>query len=76
MLTVLVFALANDFVIGNTFFAKRNGHLKTYQSGPSYTQIDFIPMPKQYLKLVKDIKVNSNEECVPQYKLLTCDITL
>ena len=73
---ILDFAVANDFVIGNTFFEKRNSHLITYQSGPSSTQIDFILLRKQHLKLVKDIKVIPNEECVPQHKLVTCDVCL
>ena len=30
---VLDFDVANDFVIGNSFFDKRDGHLITYQSG-------------------------------------------
>ena len=34
------FAVANDFVIGNTFFVKRDSHLITYQSGNAKTQIE------------------------------------
>ena len=30
---VFEFAVANDFVIGNTVFVKRDSHLITYQSG-------------------------------------------
>lgn len=52
---VLDFAAINYFVINNTFFVKRKSPLTTYQSGPS--QIDFILMCKQHLKLIKDIKV-------------------
>ena len=43
---VLEFAVANDFVIGNTFFVKRDSHLITYQSGNAKTQIDFILLRK------------------------------
>ena len=47
---VLEFAVANDFVIGNTFFVKRDSHLITYQSGNAKTQIDFILLRKRNLK--------------------------
>ena len=45
---VLEFAVANDFVIGNTFFIKRDCHLITYQSGNAKTQIDFILLRKRH----------------------------
>ena len=68
---VLEFAVANDFVIGNTFFVKRDSHLITYQSGNAKTQIDFILMRKRNLKMAKDIKVIPSEECV-----LICELRL
>ena len=46
---VLEFAVADDFVIGNTFFVKRDSHLITYQSGNAKTQIDFILLRKRNL---------------------------
>ena len=73
---VLEFAVANDFVIGNTFFVKRDSHLITYQSGNAKTQIDFILLRKRNLKMAKDIKVIPSEECVPQHKLLICELRL
>ena len=71
---VLEFAVANDFVVGNTFFVKRDSHLITYQSGNAKTQIDFILLRKRNLKMAKDIKVIPGEECVPQHKLLICEL--
>ena len=71
MVIVLEFAVANDFVIGNTFFVKSDSHLITYQSGNAKTQIDFILLRKRNLKMAKDIKV-----CVPQHKLLICELRL
>ena len=59
---VLEFAVANDFV--------------TYQSGNAKTQIDFILLRKRNLKTAKDIKVIPSEECVPQHKLLICELRL
>ena len=73
---VLEFAVANDFVIGNTFFVKRDSHLITYQSGNVKTQIDFILLRKRNLKMAKDIKVIPSEECVPQHKFLICELRL
>ena len=73
---VLEFAVANNFVIGNTFFVKRDSHLITYQSGNAKTQIDFILLRKRNLKMAKDIKVIPSEECVPQHKLLICELRL
>ena len=55
----LEFAVANDFVIGNTFFVKRDSHLITYQSGNAKTQIDFILLRKRNLKMAKDIQGNT-----------------
>ena len=71
---ILDFAVANDLVIGNTFFVKRDNHLITYQSGNAKTQIDFILLRKKYQKLAKDIKVIPSEECVTQHKLLICEL--
>ena len=73
---ILEFAVANDLVVGNSFFQKRDSHLITYASGPSHSQIDFILMRKRDLKLVKDIKVIPSEECAPQHKLLVCDLNV
>ena len=72
----LEFAVANYFVIGNTFFVKRDSRLITYQSGNAKTQIDFILLRKRNLKMTKDIKVIPSEECVPQHKLLICELQL
>ena len=71
---VLDFAVANDFVIGNTFFDKRD--LITYQSGNVKTQMDFILLMKRNLKMAENIKVIPSEECVPQHRLLTCELRL
>ena len=54
-LKLLVFATANDFVIGNSFFTKRESQLVTYESGGNESVADYILLRKQHLKLVKDI---------------------
>ena len=43
---VLDFSVANNFVIGNIFFQKRESCLVTYHSAPCKTQIDFYSFPK------------------------------
>ena len=45
----LDFAVANNFLICNTFFRKRDSHLITYHSGVTKTQIDFIMVRKNLL---------------------------
>ena len=41
-----------------------------------YTFIDFILLRKRNLKMIKNIKVIPSQECVPQHKLLTCELQL
>ena len=55
---------------------ERDSHLITYQSGNAKTQIDLILLRKRNLKMAKDIKVIPSEECVPQHKLLICELRL
>ena len=43
------------------------------QSGENQSQIDYILVKRQNIKLVCDVKVIPNEECVTQHKLLVCD---
>ena len=73
---ILDFAVANDLIIANTCFAKRDSHLITYQSGNAKTQIDYVLLRKKHQKMVKDMKVIPSEECVPQHKLLVCDLRI
>ena len=73
---ILEFATANNLVVTNSFFKKRESHLVTYRSGLSATQIDYILMRKSDLKLVKNVKCISGEECAPQHKLLISDLLI
>ena len=73
---LLDFAAAHGLAICNTFFRKQLSHLVTYESGDSRSQIDFILTRQNKLKFVKDCKVFPGEECVPQHKLLVCDMYL
>ena len=73
---VLEFAVANDLLIGNTLFKKRDSHLVTYSSGNHRTQIDYILFRKRLRKSVSNVKVIPNEECVQQHHLLVCDLSV
>ena len=68
----LVFKRRDDL----KFNSSSDSHLITYQSGNAKTQIDFILLRKRNLKMAKDIKVIPSEECVPQHKLLICELRL
>ncbi|XP_045174424.2 craniofacial development protein 2-like [Mercenaria mercenaria] len=73
---VLEFALANDLVIGNTCFIKRDSHLITYCSSNHRTQIDYILYRKSFRKSVQNVKVVPIEECIQQHNLVVCDFTV
>ena len=66
---ILKFAVAHNLVVSNSRFTKRVCHLVTYQSGKNQNQIDYILVKRQNMKLVRDVKVIPNEECVTQHKL-------
>ena len=53
---VLDFAFVHDFVIGDTFFDKRDSHLISYQS-----QIDLILLSKRNLKMAKNITCSTTQ---------------
>lgn len=70
---------ATDLALTNTVFRKRNsvtyysGKLRkqvTYNSRGSTTQVDYNLVRRTDLKFNKNAKVNKNEECIPQHKLL------
>ena len=70
---ILEFATANNLVVTNSYFRKQESHLITYSSGSGRSQIDYILVRKRDFKLVKNVKVVPNEECVSQHKLLIAD---
>ena len=71
---ILDFALANNLVVGNTLFIKRESHLVTFSSGGNRTQIDYVLYRKSFRRLVTDVKVIPGEEVVQQHALLVCDL--
>ena len=73
---VLEFAFANDLVVRNTCFIKRESHIVTFNSGTNRTQIDYILYRKSFHKAVKDVKVIPDEKCVQQHNLVVCDFSV
>ena len=57
---ILEFAVAHNLVISNSLLTKRESHLVTCQSGESQSQIDYILLKRQNIKLVSDVKVIPN----------------
>ena len=72
----LAFAVTHNLVVSNSLFMKRASHLVTYQSEKNQSQIDYILVKKQNIKLMCDVKVIPNEGCVTHHKLLVCDAKL
>ena len=67
---ILEFADALGMVVCNTFFKKEDSKLITYQSGDNISMIDYLMVRKTDCYLVKDVKVISSEECVPQHQMV------
>ena len=66
---ILELAVAHNLDVPNSLFIKRESHLPTYQSGKNQSHIDYILVKQQNIKLVRNVKVIPNEECVTQHKL-------
>ena len=73
---ILQFAVANNLVIGNSYFQKNYHHLVTYESGASRPQIDFILCRRSHLKFIRNVKVIPGEEVTPQHKLVVADVKI
>ena len=67
---ILEFGDAVGMVVCNTFFKKEDSKLITYQSGDNRSMIDYLMVRKTDRCLVKDVKVISSEECVPQHRMV------
>ena len=64
---ILEFAVANNLIIGNTRFIKRDSHLITYESGGNKSQIDYVLFPRKLQRFVTNVKVIPGEECAKQH---------
>ena len=67
---ILEFDHAVGMVVCNTFFKKEDSNLITYQSEDNRSMIDYRMVRKADHCLVKDVKVISSEECVPQHRMV------
>ena len=74
---ILEFADAWNLVVANTWFKKNEGRLITYEiPGKCRTVIDYILIRKSDRKLIRDVKVIRQEECISGHKLITCVLDL
>ena len=67
---IVEFGDALGMVVCNTFFKKEDSKLITYQSGDDRSMIGYLMVRKTDRCLVKDVKVISSEECVPQHRMV------
>ena len=74
---ILEFADAWNFVVANTWFKKNEGRLITYEiPGKCRTVIDYFLIRKSDRKLIRDVKVIQQEECISGHKLIICVLDL
>ena len=57
-------------VICNIFFKKEDSKLINYLSGDNRSMIDYLMVRKTDRCLVKDVKVMSSKECIPQHRMV------
>ena len=67
---ILEFGDAVGMVVCHTFFKKEDSKIIAYQSGDNRSMIDYLMVRKADRCLVKDVKVISSEECVPQHRMV------
>ena len=68
---ILEFADAWNFVVANTWFKKNKGRLISYEiPGKCRTVIDYILIRKRDRKLIRDVKVIRQEECISRAALV------
>jgi len=73
---LLEFSDAMGLTVCITWFTKKDQHKITYESGGFKTQVDYILIRKQDRKWVSNIRVIQSEACIPQHKLVICDMKL
>ena len=67
---ILEFGDAVGMAVCNTFFKREATKLITYYSGDNRSMIDYLMVSKTDRCLMKDAKVISSEECVPQHRMV------
>ena len=67
---ILEFGDTVGIVVCNTFFKKEDSKLIISQSGDNRSVIDYLMVRKTDRCIVKDVKVISSEDCVPQHRMV------
>ncbi|XP_026427242.1 craniofacial development protein 2-like isoform X1 [Papaver somniferum] len=70
---ILNFALANDLMVANTFFKKKESHIVTFINGEYSSQINFFLARRGDRKECKECKVIPEGCVVSQHQLLVSD---
>lgn len=70
----LDFSSTFDLTITNTCFRKRDGHIITYKSGVTCSQIDFFLIKKSDKNIWLDCKVILGESLTTQHRVLVMDL--
>uniref|UniRef100_A0A914VFU1 Reverse transcriptase domain-containing protein n=1 Tax=Plectus sambesii TaxID=2011161 RepID=A0A914VFU1_9BILA len=73
---ILDYTDSHDLVIVNTFFTKRDSHLKTFYSGPTSSQIDFVLVRRRDFLLVTDAKAVPYETVTTQHRPVICTMRI
>ena len=73
---ILEFADALNFVVANTWFKKNEGRLISYETEKCRTVIDYFLIKKSERKLIRDVKIIRQEQCIPNHKLIICVLDL
>jgi len=72
---ILQFADGLNLVICNIVFMKQESQLVTYAASPVLiSMVDYIIVQQEEKAKVRNVKVITNEECVPKHKFLVMDI--
>ena len=72
--SILQFAEAENLVVANTWFQKKDEHKVTYSSRGKKTQIDYILVRREKLKHLKNCKALPAESETTQHRLLVADV--
>ena len=73
---LLEFAQAMGLIVTNTWFQKRDSRKISYESGGCKTVVDYVLVRRCNRQMVRDVNVIPSEACVPQHKLLVCEMVL
>ena len=72
--SMLDFAVANELLVVNSYFKKKEDHLVTFKSGFFKTQVDYFLIRADSRRCYKDCKVIPSEYLGTQHRLLVLDV--